>query len=239
MNNNFVLNSKGQKTIIGFLFLFFFLGLISAAAPVLSTVQPGALEILAPTYTYVQEGLDKDIYWHVFNTTNLLTNKTASCYYHLYSQNKKGEHIVTANNVITFSNGRDYEVEVKGGNFTVGEYCHIIECNTTTQAGGLERCFTVVSSTSLPIITNTQNPNFFWMILLISGGVIILGFVIKNAPITILGAMGTSFLGLYIIRFGINGIKDNTYTWVVGLIVLVVSIYIMVKSAYEMIEEGL
>jgi hypothetical protein len=135
---------KVNKLLMMFALILLVLPMVSAAPPVLSTVQPGSLEIVAPTYNYVTQGADKDIYWHVFNTTKLLTNTTTTCSYHLYSQQKKGEHIVTVNNVQTFTNGRDFEVEVKGANFsTLGEYCHIIECNTTGQTGGIERCFTV------------------------------------------------------------------------------------------------
>jgi ABC-type multidrug transport system permease subunit len=61
----------------------------------------------------------------------------------LYEKNTKGEHIVTINDVPLFSNGRDFEVTVLGGNFTQGTFCHMIECNTSTQAGGIERCFEV------------------------------------------------------------------------------------------------
>lgn len=160
--------------------LLIILPLISSAPPVLSLVQPGSLEILAPTYQYVQVGLDKDIYWHVFNTTKLLTNTSVTCYYHLYSQNLKGEHIVTVNNVKTFINGRDFEVEVKGANFTIGEYCHLIECNTSTQTGGLERCFTVSANSNIMTVEDSMTFNWQIAILLLTVILfIVMGIIFK------------------------------------------------------------
>ena len=82
-----------------------------------------------------------------------------------------------------------------------------------------------------------NNPNFYYLIFVISLGVMILGFAIKNAPITILGSFGGIYLGLYVILNGINGIKDNVYTWGFGIILLAVFGYIAIKSSYEMIED--
>jgi len=84
---------------------------------------------------------------------------------------------------------------------------------------------------------SNNNPNFYYIIFIASLGVVILGFVLKNAPIVILGSFGMVYLGLYIILFGINGIKDTVYTWGWGIIILAVAGYIGIKSAYEMITD--
>jgi len=84
---------------------------------------------------------------------------------------------------------------------------------------------------------SNNNPNFYYIIFIASLGVMILGFVLKNAPIVILGSFGMVYLGLYIILFGINGIKDTVYTWGFGIILLAVAGYIGIKSAYEMITD--
>jgi len=84
---------------------------------------------------------------------------------------------------------------------------------------------------------SNNNPNFYYIIFIASLGVMILGFVLKNAPIVILGSFGMVYLGLYIILFGINGIKDTVYTWGWGIIILAVAGYIGIKSAYEMITD--
>lgn len=159
-----------SKIVLCLIILIGMLQVVNAAPPVLSTVQSGSLEILAPTYNYVTQGEDKNIYWHVFNATQLLTNKTATCYYHLYSQKLKGEHIVTVNNVKTFTNGRDFEVEIAGANFTtVGEYCHLIECNTSSQTGGIERCFTVNVSGNEVVSANIVLITMLLLVIIISG----------------------------------------------------------------------
>lgn len=143
--------------ILAALFLnFILISQISSAPPFISTTQTGSLEIIAPTYDYITQNKDMDFYWHVFNTSSLLTNKTTTCAYHLYSKNLKSEHIYTNNNVKGYANDRDFEVEIKGANFsTLGDYCHLIECNTTTQAGGLERCFIVTSNGEQVSLSNT------------------------------------------------------------------------------------
>jgi len=84
---------------------------------------------------------------------------------------------------------------------------------------------------------NANNPNFFYFALIFSVGMIILGFSLKNAPITILGSFGLVFVGLYILLYGINGVRDTIYTWGWGIILLGVAGYIAIKSSYEMIED--
>ena len=77
---------------------------------------------------------------------------------------------------------------------------------------------------------------FFALILGLSFGIIILGFGLKDAPVVILGSFGLYFVGLYILFFGIGGIKDPIYTWAIGIITLMLAVYISIRSAYELIE---
>jgi len=81
-----------------------------------------------------------------------------------------------------------------------------------------------------------KNPTFYFIILLLSAGVIVLGFFMKDAPITIFGTFGLYFLGLYILFYGIDGIKDGVTTWAFGLITLGLAFYISARSAYELID---
>lgn len=133
-----------KKFLFLLLSILLILPLIIAVPPVLSTTQPTSLEIIAPTFEYLPQNTKLDFYWHVFNASQLLTNTTTSCNFHLYSENKGGEHIFLNSNVKMFSNLRDFEAEVPAQNFsTIGSYCSLIECNTSSQSGGLERCFEV------------------------------------------------------------------------------------------------
>ena len=165
-----------NKILLSFILCMFVLQFVSAAPPVLSTIQVGSLEILTPGWDNVKQGQDVDFYWHVFNTTQLITNATANCTFHLYSIAQKGEHIYTESPVRTFEFGRDFEVSLSGSNFTnVGEYCHIIECNTTSQSGALERCFQVTKTGTLATV---QDVNYLiWATFLIFALAVILLFV--------------------------------------------------------------
>lgn len=117
---------------------------VSAIPPVLQTTEAGSLEIIAPTWDYYPQNTAMDVYWHLLNTTQFFTNATADCLYHLYSKNLKGEHIMIVEDVRANGNRRDFEVELNASNFsTAGDYCHLIECNTSIQTGAIERCFVV------------------------------------------------------------------------------------------------
>lgn len=76
---------------------------------------------------------------------------------------------------------------------------------------------------------------FYGIILILSLGVISLGFYMEDSPITILGTFGLYFLGLYILFNGIAGVKDSVTTWGTGLIVLGIAFYISTRATYELI----
>jgi hypothetical protein len=76
---------------------------------------------------------------------------------------------------------------------------------------------------------------FYFIILILSLGIIVFGISIRDPIITILGSLGLYFIGLYIILFGIDGFKDPVYTWALGIIILFLAAYISGKSAWEMI----
>ena len=223
---------RGKITVpLIFLFLLV-IPLSSAVAPVLQTIQQGSLEILAPEFQLIPKAEKFDFYWHVFNTTNLLTNKTVSCDFHLYSKFVNGEHLVMYDNVKGFINGRDFEVTVNGANFTeVGVYCNIIECNTSRQTGGLERCFTVTSS-------GVDFPSsYFWLIILFGYGLIIFGLWKEDYAITTLGSFALAFVGLYMLSYGIDGIKSGM-TNAFSIVTMVIAGYVMVKMGLNFIKES-
>lgn len=82
-----------------------------------------------------------------------------------------------------------------------------------------------------------NNPNYYYLIIVASLGIMAMGFLIKNGWVTILGNFGLISLGLYVLIYGINGIKDTAYTWGFGVILLGVGGYIGIKSGLEMIED--
>jgi len=130
-----------KKLIFGLIFIMLLsVQTISAVKPVI--VSSGGLDIIYPSFEHYEQGEDIDFYWHVLNETKLLTNTTVNCSFHLYEKGQ--EHGYYNNNTMNFIHGRDFEVEVDGGNFTnATEYCRLIECNTATEVGAIESCFTV------------------------------------------------------------------------------------------------
>jgi len=87
-------------------------------------------------------------------------------------------------------------------------------------------------------VTGSGFNNTIWFYVIIIGlsfGIMTLGFYLTDAPIVILGTFGLYFLGIYILMYGIVGMKDLTTTWATGLIILGLAFYISAKSSYELI----
>ena len=78
---------------------------------------------------------------------------------------------------------------------------------------------------------------FYAIIILISLGIIVLGFAMTDAPITILGSFGLYFVSLYILFNGIAGTKDPVTTWGIGIILLGMAMYVSTRSAYELVVD--
>ena len=152
-----------KKLIFGLIFIMLLsVQTISAVKPVI--VSSGGLDIIYPSFEHYEQGEDIDFYWHVLNETKLLTNTTVNCSFHLYEKGQ--EHGYSNNNTMNFIYGRDFEVEVDGGNFTnATEYCRLIECNTATEVGAIESCFTVTATGNAPI----GNVSLVFFILLFFG----------------------------------------------------------------------
>jgi len=84
---------------------------------------------------------------------------------------------------------------------------------------------------------NTGKLGFYFLILLLSLGVIVLGVSLADPTISLLGSFGLYFIGLYILFYGIDGFKDTVYTWGLGIIVLGLAFYISARSAYALIGD--
>lgn len=228
---NFNGGKMGLSYLLPLLFLLIVMPLISAVPPVtqVQSFNEGYV-IQIPQDNIIKLKQSYTFEFHVSNISNGIPIVAgASCMFHLYGPD--GVHILTMYDD-TVSNSYDYEFFVDGKNFTsIESYYYYIGCNSSSRGGFSESILRVTPSG----IESTNN--YFWLIIVLSIGLMILGFALRNAPITILGSFASTFVGLYIIINGINGIKDNVYTWVIGLILLVISIYIAVKSSWEMIED--
>jgi len=79
-----------------------------------------------------------------------------------------------------------------------------------------------------------------WFLLIVIGlsfGIMILGFKLLDPSIVILGTFGLYFVSFYVLFYGIQGVKNTTTTWAVGLVLLGLAFYISTKSAYELITD--
>jgi len=83
----------------------------------------------------------------------------------------------------------------------------------------------------------TGTLGFYAILLVILGGVITLGFAIKEGWFVVIGGMGLMILGLYSVINGIAGFKDMFITWTISIFLLSIGAYLSIKSAIELIEE--
>jgi hypothetical protein len=128
--------------------------------------------------------------------------------------------------------GNDFNYTINSNNFTqLGSNCMGISCYDGVNYETGSVCREVTPSGFIGTL------GFYILILVLSFGIIILGLSLQDAPIVILGSFGLYFIGLYILFYGLVGMKDLTYTWGIGLIILGLAFYISVKSAWELITD--
>ena len=80
---------------------------------------------------------------------------------------------------------------------------------------------------------------FYIIILILSLGIIILGYSIEDAWVVLLGGLGFILLGLFIFIYGINGIKDSAYTYSFGIITIMLGAYFSIRASLEKMNIGL
>ena len=77
----------------------------------------------------------------------------------------------------------------------------------------------------------------FYVVIFATGLVfIVLGFWKQDIPITLLGSFVLLFLGIYSWINGIAGIRDLTYSSSISMIIVAISSYISIRTAWELIE---
>lgn len=82
----------------------------------------------------------------------------------------------------------------------------------------------------------TGTLGFYILILVLSLGVVVLGYFAQDATVIIFGSFGLIFIGLYFLFNGINGIKDSVYTWGISIIILGLAFYLLVKASQEFLN---
>ena len=150
----------------------------------------------------------------------------AVCNYTIFNPDKS----VLVNSTTAQNNGNSHNVTFYVQN--IGVYQADMTCCDGTTGCGSKTMFFEVTGTGF-----NNNLGFYAIILGLSFGLIILGFGLKDAPITIFGSFGLYFVGIYILFNGIAGVQDLVTTWATGIILLGVATYISTRSTYELIVD--
>ncbi|MFP4457154.1 MAG: hypothetical protein ACLFPS_05785 [Clostridia bacterium] len=77
---------------------------------------------------------------------------------------------------------------------------------------------------------------FYIVILILSIGIIVLGYWTQDAWIVMLGSFGLVLVGLFVLFYGIADVKDNVYTWGIGIITLMLGAYFGIKASLEKLD---
>lgn len=77
---------------------------------------------------------------------------------------------------------------------------------------------------------------FYFIMLLIMAGLLVLGFGIKEEWFVVLGGLGLIMMGLYSINYGVAGFKDMFMTWGIGLFQIGVGAVLSIGAAWQKIE---
>lgn len=167
----------------------------------------------------------------VYNISNgvPLNKSFVNCTF--YIADSSGELIVTGNPDYLAA---DYwEINISGNNFSeIGTYNYGTKCEGNNNGG------TTIGTIEVTPSGFTGTLGFFFVILALSLGIVIVGFYMEDPIITILGSFGLFFLGLYILFNGIADMKDTVTTWSSGIITLGLAFYVSVRSTYEIITDS-
>lgn len=78
--------------------------------------------------------------------------------------------------------------------------------------------------------------NLYLVILVILGGIIVLGFSIREAWLVVFGGLGMIMLGIYSVNNGIVGFRDTFMTWGISLFEIGIGAFLSISSAWQEIE---
>ena len=124
---------------------------------------------------------------------------------------------------------------ILAGNFSrVGQYNWVIDCHDEQETvGGVSTGSFLVNPSGFEF---ENSSGFYWVMLLILVGIIILGFSIKEHWFVILGGMGLIMLGIYTINNGLLGQKDMFMTWGVALFEITVGAILSIGAGIQKMD---
>jgi hypothetical protein len=213
-----------------FLGVLAFCAFTSAVPPVQSTiVAPQGLEIEATNFEWLTQNTYHNFRFRVYNVTNNVYMNDTHVNCSMGILDDKGEYVfqqptVTASDYI-------FSVNVSAANFSrLGIYHQGINCitNDGTTAGGVKTLSFEVTPTGVSLTLG-----FYIILLILSLGIIILGYSVEDPWVIVLGSFGLVLFGLFMLLYGIDGFKDSYYTYGFAIITMMLGAYFGIKGALE------
>lgn len=78
-----------------------------------------------------------------------------------------------------------------------------------------------------------SNAWFYILLFAIAFGILVFGYKFEDYWVVIFGAFVLILIGLYVLFYGIIGMKDPVYTWGVGIITLMLGAYFGIRASLE------
>ena len=205
-NNNALKTSRKHFSLLAILFIVCFLGSLSSV----SATNIGTFKL---------------------GTNAELTNYCAvgTCTYMNISSVKFPDSSMTYLNKAMTKNGNNYNYTFNGTT-TIGDYTFV----TCGNPDGVVYC----DSDTFTVTPNgfVNSPLFYIIFLLVAIGLIVLGYSVQDYWLIILGGFVLFLFGLYVLLYGIAGMKDTAYTWGIGIVVIMVGAYFGIRAAMEQLE---
>lgn len=158
--------------------------LINAVAPFQVGTQQGYL-IKVTQQEYIKQNADYEFDFHIFNASDgvPITNASTQCFFDLDNSTGQSIYKQPASYVGTSNFPNEWEVLIKGGNFSyVGVYSYIIQCNSSTLGlGGFESVHLRVTSTGQEPTTSSSITYASFFIIIIAFFLLIL-FIMSKLP---------------------------------------------------------
>lgn len=238
MNFNFF--RKGTLSLIFLLMLV--IPLVQAVSP-FQTSSVGTMEIEYTKYDYVYLGEEHRFHVHVINSTSIKTNRTTSCFLHLY--NDTGFDFTTLPVQMeweTYSNPQfDFALTVNGSFFSrVGQYAYVIECNSSNEVAFISAPLQVIQK---PVIvytgktSTTSDWRVFVILILLSMSLLIFSLYSKSYTFSFITALGFVLSGIYSMVYGFDNVVD-LYTRAIGLILIAIGGILAALSVFSMMKEN-
>lgn len=180
-----------------------------------------------PSYTF-QQHTNNTLRVYCNNDTIGFCDSSVDC--NINIQKPSSQNIVN-NGSMGLIGGGEFSFNLTESNLDeIGIYSAFGSCKIGDDSNAFDFTFKVTPSGL------QDNPNFFWLILIFSLGIMIFGFHLTDAWIVLLGTMGLFVVGLYILFFGIAGVKDTFTTLSLGIMILGIAMYVSLRTGMEIIQ---